>query len=245
MKSPIKHDNRIVVALPAFNEAGKIGKVVEKIRKTSIPCSILVVDDCSGDDTSGEAKAAGAKVIRHEINRGVGAAIRTGILYALESGQDIFVVMSGDDQHEPQELASVLKPLLNDEVDFVQGSRRMRGGKVVNDRPFRRISTQLYSMLFSILTLHRVTDATNGFRAFRLSILKEPGIDLNQGWLDRYELEPYLLFKAVTSKKIRFKEVPITIYYHASRKQFTKMKPFRDWWRLAKPMVYLGLRLRK
>lgn len=245
MKSPIRTDIRILVALPAFNEAGKIGKVVEKIRKTSIPCSILVVDDCSSDDTSGEARAAGAEVIRHERNRGVGAAIRTGIFYALESGQDVFVVMSGDDQHEPQELAAVLKPLLNDEVDFVQGSRRMKGGKVVNDRPFRRITTRLYSLLFSMLTGRRITDATNGFRAFRLSILKEPGIDLSQEWLDRYELEPYLLFKAVTSEKIRFKEVPITIYYHASRKQFTKMKPFRDWWRLAKPMVYLGLRLRK
>ncbi|MEP0826884.1 MAG: glycosyltransferase family 2 protein [bacterium] len=245
MKSPIKPDSKILVALPAFNEAGKIGKVVKKIKETSLPCTVLVVDDCSIDDTSIEAKAAGAEVIRHEKNQGVGAAIRAGIFYAMESGQEIFVVMSGDDQHEPQELPAVLGPLLNNEVDFVQGSRWMKGGKVVNDRPFRKITTQLYSLLFSILTLRRVTDATNGFRAFRLSILKDPGIDLNQKWLDRYELEPYLLFKAVTSKKIRFKEVPITIYYHASRKQFTKMKPFRDWWRLAKPMVYLGLRLRK
>jgi dolichol-phosphate mannosyltransferase len=236
---------KILAILPAYNEAGKIGRVVEKAIKTGAVNTVVVVDDCSTDGTSQEAEEAGAMVLRHEFNRGVGAGIRTGIKYGIENRFEIGTVLSGDDQHEPAEIERVIGPIKSGEADFIQGSRRMKGGRVVNDRPFRMITTRIYSLLFSILVLRRVTDATNGFRAFRFSIFENPGIDIDQGWLDRYELEPYILFKAIRNKNIRFREVPITIYYHGGRKQFTKMKPFRDWWRLAKPLLYLGLRLRK
>ncbi len=238
-------DNRVLAILPAYNESGKIGKVVEKVRKTAMTDTVVVVDDCSSDGTAQEATAAGAVVLRHEINRGVGAGIRTGIKYGLEKGFGICTILSGDDQHEPTEIERVIGPIVAGEADFIQGSRRLKGGRVVNDRPFRMVTTQLYSLFFSGLVLRRITDATNGFRAFRLAIFKDYNIDIDQSWLDRYELEPYILYKAIKCKNIRFREVPITIYYHGGRKQFTKMKPFRDWWRLAKPLLYLGLRLRK
>ncbi|UCD16657.1 MAG: glycosyltransferase family 2 protein, partial [Candidatus Zixiibacteriota bacterium] len=181
----------------------------------------------------------------HKVNRGVGAAIRTGIAYGIENEFDIGTILSGDDQHEPAEIERVVGPIIAGQYDFIQGSRRLPGGRVVNDRPFRKVTTQLYSLFFSILVGKRITDATNGFRAFRLSMFRDCDINLEQDWLDRYELEPYILYKAIRAKQIRMKEVPITIYYHENRKHFTKMKPFRDWWRLAKPMIYLGLKLRK
>jgi dolichol-phosphate mannosyltransferase len=237
--------DKIYVVLPAYNEQSKIGRVVEKVKKVDIVENIVVVDDCSTDATSQEANAGGATVIKHKKNMGVGAAIRTGINYGRDNDYDICVILSGDDQHEPAEIGRVVEPIIQNEYDFVQGSRRMKGGRVVNDRPFRMITTQLYSAFFSILVLRRITDATNGFRAFRLNIFDQPEIDIEQSWLDRYELEPYILYKTVKNKKIRVTEVPITIYYHGGRKQFTKMKPFRDWWRLARPMIYLWLKLRK
>ncbi len=239
------NQNKIYVVLPAFNEQGKIGRVVEKVRKIDIVGRIVVVDDCSDDATSVEANAAGATVIKHKKNMGVGAAIRSGINYGRENNFDICVILSGDDQHEPTEIGRVTEPIVKNEFDFIQGSRRLKGGRVVNDRPFRKVTTQLYSAFFSLLVRRRITDATNGFRAFRLAIFDEPEINIEQSWLDRYELEPYILYKALKNKNIRVKEVPITIYYHGDRKQFTKMKPFRDWWRLARPMIYLGLKLRK
>ncbi len=237
--------NRVLAVLPAFNEEGKIGRVVRKVKDIPVVDRIVVVDDCSSDKTSEEATQAGAVVLRHEINRGVGAGIRTGINYGIQNGFEVCTILSGDDQHEPTEIDRVVGPILNGEADFIQGSRRLKGGKVVNDRPFRMITTQLYSLFFSFLVFRRITDATNGFRAFRLSLFKDNEIDIEQTWLDRYELEPYILFKAIKCRNIRLREVPITIYYHGGRKQFTKMKPFRDWWRLAKPLIYLGLRLRK
>lgn len=238
-------NNRLLAILPAYNECGKIGRVVEKVTKESIVDEVMVADDCSTDGTAEEARNAGAVVICHNTNRGVGAGIRTGIMYGIKNDFEICTILSGDDQHEPTEIERVVKPIIDGEYDFIQGSRRMAGGKVVNDKTFRMIFTQLYSLFFSILTGARITDATNGFRAFRTSIFDEHEIDLDQSWLDRYELEPYILYKAVKDKNIRLKEVPITIYYHRKAKEYTKMKPIRDWWRIAKPVVYLALKLRK
>jgi len=237
--------DKIFVVLPAFNEEGKIGRVVGKVKNIDVVDEIVVVDDCSTDATFDEATVAGAVVIRHRKNLGVGAAIRSGINYGRRNNFNICVILSGDDQHEPKEIERVVNPIINNDYDFIQGSRRMKGGHVVDDRPFRQVTTQLYSLLFSLLVARRITDATNGFRAFRLSVFENPEIDIEQSWLDRYELEPYILFKVLKNKNIKVKEVPITIYYYGKRKQFTKMKPFRDWWRLARPMIYLGLKLKK
>ena len=236
--------DRILVVAPAYNEEGKIGRVVRKVLQAPIESSMLVVDDCSTDETASEARSMGAKVITHAEKSGVGGAIRTGIEYAIENDFDILAVVSGDDQHEPSELGRALEPILNGDADFVQGSRRMNGGRVINDRFFRKITTQLYSLFFSALTGTRITDATNGFRAFRLKILKHESIKLGQEWLNTYELEPYLLYKCVTIPEIKVKEIPITIRYHSSGREYTKMRPVRDWWRLARPMFLLKLGLR-
>jgi len=110
---------------------------------------------------------------------------------------------------------------------------------------FREVTTRIHSLVFSILAGKRVTDSTNGFRAFYLSILEDESITLDQSWLDTYELEPYLLYKAVRSPRVKVIEVPITVYYRGGSRQYTKMKPFRDWWRLARPLFYLRFGLRR
>lgn len=235
----------VICILPAYNEAGKIGRVVAAVRNSGQVGRVVVVDDASGDATSEEARAAGAEVIRHETNRGVGAAIRSGLIYGRRQGFAVAVIMSGDDQHEAAELEQVLAPLREGRADFVQGSRRLRGGKTVNGPLFREISTRLFSLMFTVLTLHRVTDGTNGFRAFFLSLLDDPAVCLEQSWLDRYELEPYLLYKAVCSPRIRVVEVPITVYYRGGTKHYSKMRPFRDWWRLMRPLLFLRMGLRR
>ena len=236
---------KTICILPAYNEQGKIGKVITNVATTDEVDQIVVVDDCSTDNTHQEAVDAGAQVIRHEINRGVGAGIRTGLTYGRENGFDIAVIMSGDDQHEATELPTVLGPLRRDEADFVQGSRRLKKGKAVNPPLFREITTRLFSLVFTVFTGRRITDGTNGFRAFFLSILNDGNINLNQDWLNTYELEPYLLYKAVQIPKVRVVEVPVTVYYKGQTKQYSKMKPFRDWWRLARPLIFLKLRLRR
>ena len=233
---------RVAVVVPAWNEAGKIGNVVRKVPRRWASC-VIVVDDSSLDGTSVEARAAGAEVvIRHESNRGVGAAIRTGLLEARRRGFEVAAILSGDDQHEPEELCRILAPVFAGDADLVQGSRWLPGGATPGIPPARRWLTRLYPLLFRIASGFPITDGTNGMRAFRLALLDDPRIRLEQDWLDRYELEPYLLFQVVRCR-YRVREAPVTVRYHS--RGTTKMRLLQDGWRILRPLVFLRFGLRR
>lgn len=227
---------RTILLLPALNEEGKIGRAVAKAR--GFVDEVLVIDDGSVDNTVEEAQNEGATVFSHPLNRGVGAAIRSGIEYALSNGYDIIVIMGGDDQDRAEEMHRLIGPIINDGYDLVQGSRRLYGKRVVNMPLFRRITTRVYSIIFRILTGFPATDGTNGYRAMRSSIFKDKRIDLNQDWLSRYELEPYIFYKVV-KLGYRVKEVPVTKVYHRGDIGYTKMIPILDWWSILRPLIYL------
>jgi dolichol-phosphate mannosyltransferase len=233
---------RVAVVVPAWNEAGKIGDVVRKVSRRWASC-VIVVDDCSGDRTADEAREAGAEVvIRHERNRGVGASIRTGLFEARRLGYEIGAILSGDDQHVPAELPRILAPLFAGEADLVQGSRWLPGGATPGIPPDRRWLTRLYPLLFRVASGFPISDGTNGMRAFRLAMLDDPRIRLEQEWLDRYELEPYLLFQAVRGG-YRVCEAPVTVCYHS--RGTTKMKLLSDGWRILRPLIYVRLGMRR
>ncbi len=233
---------KVAAIVPAYNEAGKIGEVVRKVPR-DVAAAVFVVDDASRDGTAEEARAAGAeRVIRHERNRGVGAGIRTGLQAAKAEGFAFAAILSGDDQHEPSELPRVLAPLLAGEADLVQGSRWLPGGATPGIPRSRRWLTRIYPMLFRLASGYPSTDGTNGFRAFRLSMLDDPRLRLDQEWLDRYELEPYLLYQSVRCG-FRVREVPVTVRYHS--RGTTKMRLLSDGWRILRPLVYLRLGLRR
>ena len=232
---------RVLIVVPAFNEQGKIGRVVHKIPRDACD-GIVVVNDCSTDGTAAEAEQAGAILITHSQRRGVGAAIRSGIDYAIANQYDVVAVLSGDDQHDPNDLYGLLAPILGGKFDFVQGSRRLIGLQSPQINTFRRISTWWYTALFRLLTGFPSTDATNGGRAFRTRILANKQINLWQDWLNTYELEPYLLYKAIKCS-VRTTEAPMKVIYH--NEGTTKMRPVKDWWRLFRPLLFLACGLRR
>ena len=235
-------DKGTILLLPALNEEGKVGKVVANTVK--LVDEILVIDDGSTDNTGAEAAREGATVIRHEENRGVGAAIRNGIMYAISNGFEIIVVMGADDQDRADEMHRLINPIMNDGYDFTQGSRRLYGKRVVNMPLFRRITTKIYSLFFRILTGFPATDGTNGYRAMRSSIFKDERIDLDQDWLNRYELEPYILYKVI-KLGYRVREVPVTKLYHRGDVGYTKMVPILDWWSILRPLIYLKFGIKR
>lgn len=237
---------KIIAIIPAFNEEGKIGKVVTRIKREAPDWvdETLVVDDGSSDNTSSEAKKEGATVIKQEQNKGVGSAIRKGIEYALENKFDIAVVLGGDDQDSPDEIKRILHPIINDHFDFVQGSRYMAGGKRVNIPLFRWITTGIYALLFKIIIRFPVSDGTNGFRAFRLTIFNNKAINIWQPWLDHYELEPYLFYKAIECD-LKVTEAPVTKSYPEGDVGYTKMIPIFDWWSILRPIILLKMRIKK
>lgn len=231
---------RVLLVLPALNEAGKIGRTIRKV-PPGVVDDILVVDDFSTDGTGDESAALGALVIRHERNLGVGAAIRTGIHYAAAHDYDVVVVAASDDQDVPTEISRLLEPIDQGRAEFVQGSRYLRGGRRVRHPLSRTIMTWGYSVIFTVLALRRVTDGTNGFRAFRTQTAMD--LPLDQEWLNRYELEPYLYWRCL-QRGVAI-EVPVTKEYPAERTVgYTKMRPVRDWWRIFRPLLLLRLGLR-
>jgi dolichol-phosphate mannosyltransferase len=231
----------IQVILPALNESNKIGRTVARIPRPLVD-HVIVVDDGSTDGTAAEAEAAGATVLRHEHNQGVGAAIRTGIEWAQAHGIALTGIMAGDDQDDPDELFRLAEAIVDRGCEFVQGSRYLPGGKRLNQPLSRTVMTIGYSALFSVCVLRRITDATNGFKLFRMEICRD--WDLRQAWLDRYELEPYLLYQAVR-RRHKVCEVPVTKFYPPDRAVgYTKMRAWSDWWRISRPMLLLTLRLR-
>ena len=231
---------KVIAIIPAYNEEGKIGSVVKK----TIPYvdRVLVIDDGSNDNTYNEANSSGAVVIKHMENRGAGAAIRSGIKYAVQNNFDICIPLSGDDQDNPKEIQKLVSHI-GKGYDFVQGSRYIRGGKIIDMPLFRKITTRLFSFFFSLMALHPISDASNGFKAFKTNMINDKRINLWQDWLNRYELEPYLLYKAI-KLNYKFIEVPVTKRY-SKTKGYTKMKPIIDWWRITKPLVYLRLGIKK
>ena len=174
--------------MPALNEAGKIGRVLDKMPRDG-RFEAIVVDDGSSDGTGDEARAHGAAVVvRHDQRQGVGAAIRDGWKEGAARGRPYLALLSGDDQHVPSELGPALDALLAQNADYLQGSRWMAGGRLIGGNAGRARGTKIYSLAFSLLVGRRVTDATNGFRIFRRELLDDAKVNLDQRWLD--ELRP-------------------------------------------------------
>ncbi|MBI3269151.1 MAG: glycosyltransferase family 2 protein [Planctomycetes bacterium] len=234
---------KVMLLAPAYNEEGKVGQVVKGADRSLVD-EVVIVDDGSKDRTAEEARAAGATVVVHEKNAGVGAAIRTGYRYAMEKGYDIVVVMGADCQDRHDEMVNLLQPIVEGGFDFVQGSRRIDGLRTVNMPLFRRVTTRAYSIFFRLITGFPCTDGTNGYRAVRVSILRDPRIKMDQEWLNRYELEPYIFYKVI-ELKYKVTEAPVTKIYHTDDIGYTKMVPIVDWWRIARPLLFLRLGLRK
>ncbi|MBU0718124.1 MAG: glycosyltransferase family 2 protein [Planctomycetes bacterium] len=234
----------VILVIPAFNEQARIGRVVEGAKNAMPDVVVAVVNDSSTDATGANAQAAGAHVLFHDHRRGVGAALRTGLEYGREESFDIAVIMAGNGKDEPLEIPRLLDPIANDESDFVIGSRYLVGGQLAGATPlYRRWATRLHPFLVSSLLRKRLTESTNGFRAFRLGILDDERINLHQRWLDAYGLEVYLLWK-VLQLGYRYKEVPCTKTYPPRSAGYTKMMPIIGWWSILRPIFSLRLGLR-
>jgi dolichol-phosphate mannosyltransferase len=233
-----------VLAVPvAFNEEKKIGLVLDRFTPNLVN-EILVIDDASTDNTPQVIKEKGVKCISHKSQQGVGAAIRTAIKYAIDNGFDIIVILAGNDKDRPSEIPRLLKPIIEENYDFVQGSRYLPGGMYGNMPFYRRIATKIHPLLFSSVTSKWLTDSTNGFRAIRLSIFSDSRINLNQEWLNKYELEPYVMYKAI-KLGYRFKEVAVTKIYPPKELGYTKMKPITGWWSILRPILLLATGIKK
>jgi dolichol-phosphate mannosyltransferase len=237
-------NHKVMAMAPANNEELKIGHVVARTPREVVDC-VLVVDDGSTDTTAQVARDEGAEVLSMGRICGVGAAIRSGLKHAREQGYDIAVIMAGNNKDNPAEIPRLLDPICDGEADLVIGSRYLPGGGYGGDMPlYRKFATRLHPWLMSFLTRKKLTETTNGFRAIRLTCLDDPRINLDQAWLDGYSLEVYILYKMIVCG-FRHKEVPCTKIYPPRKIGNTKMRPIFGWWDILRPVVLLGLGLKR
>lgn len=235
---------RTLVVPFVYNEGEKIRAELERF-PTERPYTVMVMDDGSTDGaTAGIEAKYGVQCLRHDRNYGVGRAFKTAFAHFLQSDYEVFVAFAGNNKDEPLEIPQLVKPLADGEADLVQGSRYLLGGGFGNMPGYRILATKLHAWLLSLFVGKRLTESTNGFRAIHRRVLEDPRVNWRQDWLDQYELEPYVLFKAIKCG-YRHLEVPCTKIYPQKSLGQTKMKAFIGWWSILRPVLLLGLHLRK
>jgi len=216
----------VVVFVPALNEEDSIGKVIHRVKElysknNSFDLDVIVIDDGSTDNTGKVALASGAKkVIRHPLNRGLGASTRTGMQRAHEMGADICVKIDADFQHDPEDIEKVIIPIIGDVADVVFGSRFL--GEIKYKMPMhRKLGNPFFSFLVSKLTGLKVTDGQTGLMAFSWRYLKNFDI------ISDYNETQQLIIDA-WSKHMRIIEVPVVFHPRKTGKSFISFKyPFK------------------
>lgn len=205
-------DKKIYCIIPAYNEEKTICEVVKEVKNYT--SEVVVVDDCSSDDTFDLARESGATVLRHAINRDQGAALRTGNEYALKNGADIIVHFDADGQFMASEIKDLLKPLLNDEYDLVLGSRFLEKKSRI---PFfkKNIIFPIARFINLFFLSINLTDPQCGFRAFSSNVANKISIE-QDGKAHCSEI----LIKA-KKNNLRIKEVPVTVFYNNFGQKFS------------------------
>ncbi|MEL7626167.1 MAG: glycosyltransferase family 2 protein [Anaerolineaceae bacterium] len=209
---------KLVILIPALNEAESIASVI-KAMPNEIEgvdqVSVLVVDDGSKDDTAALAKEAGATVVSHPYNQGVGKAFNTGLATALEMGADIMVNIDADGQFDPADIPLLIKPIIDGKADFVSGDRfRMADGRLIRPDYMSKIKfwgNQRMSDLIGFIAGKRYDDVSCGFRAYS----KEALLRLNLTGKFTYTQESFL---DLANKGLRIKTLPVDVKYFPERK---------------------------
>jgi glycosyltransferase involved in cell wall biosynthesis len=202
--------DQTAVIIPAYNEARFIGSVVLQAHRYA--ANVIVVDDGSRDDTVKIAEAAGAVVIRHEINSGKGVALKTGFQYARQLA-DVMVIITidGDGQHNCSEIPEMTRPILEGRADLVVGSRFL--GKKSDIPPWRIFGQHALTLATNLSSRSALTDSQSGFRAFSRKMLDVFYFDSND-----FSVESEMQF-VVHKAGLHVIEVPISVVYEEPPKR--------------------------
>jgi len=203
----------LLVYIPAFNEADHIASVINRIPKkikgvTSTAC--LVVDDGSTDNTSQVAKSAGANVIRHSRNQGVGMAFQSAVQFAWENKADILVGIDADGQFDPTEIPLIIQPIMQQIADLVVGNR-FTSGKPENMSSIKYWGNRMMALLVSTISGCKLQDVSSGFRAYN----REALLRLNTFEKFTYTHESIL---SLVYQGLAVVELPVSIAYFPERK---------------------------
>jgi dolichol-phosphate mannosyltransferase len=237
---------KIGVVVPVYREGRSVCRILRRFTNSRVSTICLVVDVPLRrvmEDIREAARQTGVTVhiIKNAERTGVGSSIRQGLTYLAQTDHEIAVVMAGNGKDDPAQINLLLKPIVRGECDYAQGSRYQPGGNRSRMPFVRTVFNRLYAIIWTLLTRKKCTDVTNGYRCFRIDILRDHRINLDQRWLDGYSLEYYLHYKVLTLG-YRTKEVPVSkTYPYGNRGGYSRIQPLKDWWPIISPLILLFL----
>ncbi len=214
---------RLSVIMPCYNEAESLPDILNKVRAITIDKEIIVIDDCSSDDTPNvlaneQRNDPNLRVVRHERNRGKGAAVRTGIAAAIG---DVIIVQDADLEYDPNDFYAVLKPIFDGRVGVVYGSRFM--GSHTGMYFWNALGNKFLTFLTNFLFNCWISDMETCYKAFRADIIKTIPLESND-----FRIEPEITAKILLRKE-RIFEVPVS-YIGRTYEEGKKMKPSQGFW---------------
>lgn len=226
-----------LIFLPIWNQARELPKVLDEIaRFRPDGVDFLLVNNGSTDGSEELARQSGFPVVEIPTNLGIGHSFEVAFRWASSRDYSYFGSMASNGKMLASEVPRLVEPLRAGRADYVTGSRFLPGGGFPNLPTFRRLAIPAVNVVAWLTTGRRLTDATNGFRVFRLGILESAEFDLGADWLRTYGFEYYVYAKALRDHRIRCIEVPSTMRYpeHGS---YSKIRPGRDWLAMLRPWV--------
>ncbi|HUV42523.1 MAG TPA: glycosyltransferase family 2 protein [Patescibacteria group bacterium] len=181
-----RQNKKIIAIIPAFNEEKTVTKVVREVKKY-VP-DILVIDDSSRDRTAQKARKAGAKVISHILNQGVGITQKTGYNIAFKRDYDYIVQLDADEQHNPEYIPELIDFAISGNYDMVIGSRFLNSS--YKNLPLgRKLGIKFFSVIANVLGRTRVTDITSGYRVYKVKSLKKLTPITDKNWAIEQTIE--------------------------------------------------------
>jgi glycosyltransferase involved in cell wall biosynthesis len=193
----------LAVVVPAKDEEATLGELLDRVARVRVPGYVLrpiVVDDGSADRTGEVARERGAAVVRHAENRGLGAAVRTGLRAAVEAGAPVVAYLDADLEYYPEDIPGLVEPILAGRADYALGSRFLGGARRM--RLYRRLGNYAFTALLALLTGCRISDGQTGMRAFSREAAARAEIIHDYNYAQVLTLD-------LVRKGFRLEEVPI------------------------------------
>ena len=224
-----------IICIPVFNEKHRLKTLIDNLLKSGLSKKeIIFINDGSTDGSEKFIESHQFQIINYKQNIGIGHSIIRAIDHAIQQKADVIAIMSSNGKMMPDELKKFFNEIAN--YDFINGSRYLNKNIPISTPVFRRYSIYIISNIISFLTNKKITDFSCGYRCFKLSILKNLNINLANKKLYRYGFESELYSKVILSNKIKFREIGINMNYPINKRNYSKIRPFIDWFDILYPL---------
>ncbi len=229
---------KTLLFIPVYNQIDEFPLVLQELRAQPQPgITVLLVNNGSSDGSERLVRESGFDYIDLAKNLGIGHSFMKATEWAMERGFEVFSVIASNGKMLPAELPRVLEPIADGRADYVTGSRFLPGGDSPNLPSFRKHSIPMVNVFVGLMYGIKLTDATCGYKAYRLDLLKRAEFNWKASWLNTYGFEYYLYGKVLRDPGVRHVEVPITMRYPGGGRRYSKIKPFKGWYEMLKPWV--------